>query len=176
MTDMDKAIEEAKAAVMPFESWEQLAGESGAAYAAFCAFRDFGPERNIRKAVDVTEPDEGKRGKRYRVWRNWCGQFRWRERTADYDRYMEKLKQTEVRKTIEAQGEKHRAITGKMLSVVEKKLDLMNPAELSQGNITEWVETAIRAEREAVGLVAPNGGKTEPKQREINFTPEFNGL
>ena len=39
MTDIDKAIEEAKASVMPFESWERLPGESGAAYSAFCAYR-----------------------------------------------------------------------------------------------------------------------------------------
>jgi hypothetical protein len=172
---MDKAIEEARAAVMPFESWERLPGESGAAYAAFCTFRDFGLERNIRKAVDAYEKNEGKPGKRYRMWRNWAAQFRWQERTADYDRYTEKLKQAELRKTIEAQGEKHRAVTGKMLAVVEKKLDLMNPADLTQGTVTEWVETAIRAEREAAGLVTSNG-KSEPKQGEINFTPEFEGL
>ncbi|GHU63603.1 hypothetical protein FACS189445_6840 [Spirochaetia bacterium] len=182
MTDMDKVIEEAKAAVMPFESWERLTGESGAAYAAFCAFRDLGLERNIRRAVEAAEPDPGRRDKRYRMWRGWCSAYRWRERAADYDRYTEKLKQAELRKTIEAQGEKHRVITGKMLTVVEKKLDLMNPADLSQdtdlsqGTVTEWVSTAIRAEREAGGLVAPNGGKGEPKQGEINFTPEFEGL
>jgi hypothetical protein len=176
MTDMDKAIEEARAAVMPFESWERLPGESGFAYAAFRAFRDYGPERNIRKAVEAAEKDKGQWDKRYRVWRNWCSQFRWRERAADYDNYTDKLKQAEKRKTIEAQGEKHRAVTGKMLAVVEKKLDLMNPADLTQGTVTEWVETAIRAEREAAGLVTANGGKSEPKQGEINFTPEFNGL
>jgi hypothetical protein len=180
MTEIDRAIEEAwpksaLAAVLPFESWERLPGESGAAYSAFCAFRDFGPERNIRKAVDAAEPDEGKRGKRYRVWRNWSTLFRWRERAGEYDRYTEKLKQAELRKTIEAQGEKHRAITGKMLAVVEKKLDTMNPADLSQGTVTEWVSTAIRTEWEAAGLVAPNS-KSEPKQGEINFTPEFNGI
>jgi hypothetical protein len=52
MTDMDKAIEEARAAVLPFESWERLPGESGLTYSAFRAFRDYGPERNIRKAVE----------------------------------------------------------------------------------------------------------------------------
>jgi hypothetical protein len=184
MTDMDKAIEEARAAVMPFESWERLPGESGLAYAAFCAFRDYGPERNIRKAAEGQFNKAELSGakietaiaKKYRVWRNWCSQFRWRERAADYDNYTDKLKQAELRKTIEAQGEKHRAITGKMLAVVEKKLDLMNPADLAQGTVTEWVETAIRAEREAAGLVAPNSGKAEPKQGEINFTPEFEGL
>jgi hypothetical protein len=176
MTDMDKAIEEARAAVMPFESWERLPGETGAAYAAFCAFRVLGLERNIRKAVETAEKDKGKQDKRYRVWRNWSTQFRWRERAADYDRYTEKLKQAELRKTIEVQGEMHRAVTGKMLAVVEKKLDLMDPVDLTQGTVTKWVETAIRVEREAAGLTAPNGGKSERQQGEINFTPEFNGL
>jgi len=175
MTDFEKAIEEAKAEVLPFESWERLPGESGAAYTAFCAFRDYGADRNIRKAVESFEKDETKREKRYRVWRNWSTQFRWRERASDYDRYTEKLKQTELRKTIEAQGEKHREVTGKMLDVVSKKLDTMNPEDLTQGNVTEWVATAIRAEREAAGLVTPSG-KPEPKQGELSFTPDFQGL
>jgi hypothetical protein len=182
--DFNKAIEEARAAVMPFESWERLPGESGLAYSAFCAFRDYGPERNIRKAVEEqfrkAEPHspqlETAIARKYRTWRNWAAQFRWRERTADYDNYTDKLKQTELRKTIEAQGDKHRAVTGKMLAVVEKKLDLMDPADLTQGTVTEWVEAAIKAEREAAGLATPSGGKTEPKQGEINFFTEFNGL
>jgi hypothetical protein len=80
-----------------------------------------------------------------------------------------------LRKTIEAQGEQHRAVTGKMLDVVKKKLDLMNPEELSQGNLTEWVQTAIKAEREAAGLISSNG-KAETKQGELSFVSDFNGL
>jgi len=176
MTDFDRAIEQAKAEILPFESWERLTGESSSAFAAFCSFRDYGLERNIRKAVDSAEKDEGVRAKRYRVWRNWSTAYRWRERAADFDRYMEKLKQAELRKTIEAQGEVHREITGKMLQVVGKKLDLMDPADLTQGTVTEWVETAIKAEREIAGLVTGKDGKAEPKQGELTFTPDFNGL
>ncbi len=175
MTDIDKAIELAKAEVLPFESWERLAGESSAAFSAFCVYRDCGTERNIRKAVESVEKDEAVRAKRYRVWRNWSTAFRWRERAADYDKYIERLKQSELRKTIEAQGKKHREVTGKMLDVVSKKLDTMNPADLSDGNLTEWVQTAIKAEREAAGLVAGNG-KPEAKQGELNFTSDFQGL
>jgi hypothetical protein len=179
MTDFDKAIEEAKSDVLPFESWERLAGETSAAFAAFCAFRDCGAERNIRRAVESSlksvEKNPDVQAKKYRVWRNWCTAFRWRERAADFDRYLEKLKQAELRKTIEAQGEKHRQVTGKMLDVVSKKLDLMNPEELAQGNVSEWVQTAIKADCEAAGLAAPNGG-AEPKQGELNFTPDFQGL
>jgi hypothetical protein len=190
MPDIDTIIDKAKAMLLPFESWERLPGESGAAYAAFRAFRDYGPERNIRKAVEgqfgKTELSGAKIktavAKKYRVWRNWCSQFRWRERAADYDRYTDKLKQAEVRKTIEEQGEQHRAVTRKMLTVVEKKLDLMNPADLTQNTVTEWVETAIRADREAGQFADANylGVSTSrnslPKQGEINFTPEFDGV
>jgi hypothetical protein len=175
MTDFDKAIEEARAAVLPFESWERLPGESGAAFSAFCAFRDCGLERNIRKAAEGYEKDGAKREKRYRVWRNWSTQFRWRERAADFDRYTERLRQEEMRKTIEAQGEMHRQVTGKMLEVVKKKLEAMNPDDLSQGSVTEWVQTAIRADREAAGLVTSNG-KAEPKQGELSFVSDFNGV
>jgi len=178
VTDIDKAIEEAKADNLPFESWERLPDEGGAAFGAFCVFRDLGFERSIRKAVESSLQGSGEinatlLGKKYKVWRNYSTQFRWRERAADYDRYIEHLKQGELRKTIEAQGEKHRAVTGKMLNLVEKKLDLMNPAELTQGNVTEWVQTAIKAEREAAGLA---GGKPETKQGELNFAPDFEGL
>jgi uncharacterized short protein YbdD (DUF466 family) len=175
MTDFEKVIEEAKADMLPFESWEKLTGETSLAFAAFCAFRDLGAERNIRKAVEIAEKDGGKRDKRYRVWRNWSTQFKWRERAADYDRYMEHLKQTELRKTIEAQGEMHRKVTGKMLDVVSKKLDTMNPADLSQTSVNEWVQTAIKSEREAAGIMTPNG-KAEPKQGELNFVADFNGV
>jgi len=175
MTDIDRAIEEARAEVLPFESWERLAGETGAAFSAFCAYRDLGCERNIRKAVESVEKDEAVRAKRYKVWRNWSTAFRWRERAADYDKYLERLKQSELRKTIEAQGEKHREVTGKMLDVVSKKLDLMNPVDLSQGSVSEWVQIAIKAEREAAGLVAGNE-KTEAKQGELNFVSDFQGL
>jgi len=175
MTDIEKTIEEVTQEVLPYESWEKLSGESSLAFAAFCAFRDCGAERSIRKAIEVVEKDVAVRGKRYNVWRNWAAAFKWRERAADYDQYLERLKQTELRKTIEAQGEKHRAVTGKMLDVVQKKLDMMNPNELSQGNLTEWVQTAIKAEREAAGLVTSNG-KSEAKQGELNFVSDFNGL
>jgi hypothetical protein len=67
-------------------------------------------------------------------------------------------------------------VTGKMLSVVEKKLDLMDPADLTQGAVTAWVETAVRAERDVDGLVGTNHDGAAWRQGEISFAPEFNGV
>jgi hypothetical protein len=53
MSETDGIFEEVTKELMPFESWERLSGESSAAFAAFCAYRDYGPDRNIRKAVEA---------------------------------------------------------------------------------------------------------------------------
>jgi hypothetical protein len=182
MTEIDKTIEEVIADNLPFESWERLQGETSAAFSAFCSYRDFGLERNIRKAVEAVEKDVTAQAKKYKVWRNWSTQYRWRERAADYDKYIERLKQAEMRKTIEAQGEKHREVTKKMLDVVSKKLDTMNPADLSQGSVTEWVQTAIKADREAEQFADANcfgvsaSRNSSLKQGELNFVSDFQGL
>ncbi len=186
VTDFDKVIEEAKSEILHFESWEKLTDETSRDYAAFCVFRDLGAERNIRKAAEISlngnAADKNKIEKRYRSWRNSASQFRWKERAADYDRYLEKLKAAELRKTIEAQGEKHRAVTGKMLDVVSKKLDMMNPEDLTQNMVTEWVQTAIKADREigqftdANCLGVSTGRNSTPKQGEFNFVSDFQGL
>jgi hypothetical protein len=70
-----------------------------------------------------------------------------------------------------------------MLEKVEKKLNMMNPADLTQSAVTEWVETAIRADRcypsteDSLGVCPANSRHAfVPRQGEINFTPEFNGL
>jgi len=88
-----------------------------------------------------------------------------------------------MRKTIEAQGEKQRMVTGKMLDVVSKKLDLMNPEDLTQGNLPEWVQTAIKAEREVAGQFADanclgvsTSRNSSIKQGELFFTSDFEGL
>ena len=182
MTEIDKTIEEVIADNLPFESWERLQGETSAAFSAFCAYRDFGLERNIRKAVESVEKDVTAQAKKYKVWRNWSTQYPWRDRAADYDKYIERLKQAEMRKTIEAQGEKHREVTKKMLDVVSKKLDTMNPADLSQGSVSEWVQTAIKADREAEQFADANcfgvsaSRNSCLKQGELNFVSDFQGL
>jgi hypothetical protein len=182
MNDISELYEDIKKELLPFESWERLGGESGAAYAAFCAYRDYGSCRNIRKAAEAEckkqhgEYDRSRIEKRYRMWRMWSMQFRWVKRAEDYDLYLDRLRQAELRKTIEARGEAHREVTGKMLQVVNKKLDMMNPADLSQGAVAEWVETAIKTDREIFGLT---GGKEKTENGNpgnITFTAEFEGL
>jgi hypothetical protein len=175
MTDFEKVYGEAKKDLLPFESWEKLEGEGAAAYAAFCLFRDFGADRNIKRALAANESDVVKRGKRYRLWLAWSTKYHWFKRAADYDVYLDKLKQAERRKTIEAREGAYREVTEKMLNVVNKKLDLMNPAELLQGNVKEWMTAAVNTEREVLGIMSEKR-EAASGQLEINFSNDFENL
>ena len=76
---------------------------------------------------------------------------------------------------IEGREEFHKIITEKMLNVVNKKLDMMAPEELAQGNLTDWVKTAVNAEREVLGINREEG-RDKSGQLEIKFESGFEGL
>jgi hypothetical protein len=78
--------------------------------------------------------------------------FRWFKRAADYDMYLDRIKQTERRKAIGEREAVYRNVTSKILGVVEKKLDLMEAGELTQGNVKDWMTAAIQTERTVFGI------------------------
>ena len=163
--------------ILPFESWEKLERETNLAFEAFCVYRDFGPGRNIKKALMSVESNIAKVNKKYKTWRAWSAQFYWNRRAADYDKYLDGLRLGERRKTIEEREAAHKQITEKMLYVINKKLDCMNPDDLSQSNVTEWVKTAIHTEREILGVTCEeNREKGQDKQLEIRFDDDFQGM
>jgi hypothetical protein len=192
MAGFETVIEAAKAEVLPFESWERLTGESSAAFAAFCAYRDFGAERNIKRAAEAQCQQQGCQqqgcnnqgqdtaltSKRYRAWRAWSMQFKWVQRAADFDRYVDRMKQAELRKSIEEQGKAQRRIAGKMNQKVEKKIDLMDAADLSTGAVPVWLEAASKVDREAALLLLgqDTGERQGDKPGRITFASEFEGL
>ena len=177
---MKKSNEEEKEAALnvadlPFESWTKQKGETSLALSAFCAYRDFGAERNIIKVLLSFEKDEKEARRKYRTWRNWSVQNHWKKRAADYDKYIDNMRLSERRKMIEGREEVHRQITEKMLTLVNKKLDTMAPGELKQANVTDWVKTAVQTEREVLGISKEEDGEKNG-QPEIHFDSDFEGL
>jgi len=179
MKSFDKSIEEAFSGTMPFNSWELLPKESSEAFAAFCIYRDLGFGRSIRKAIESVN-DNNAFSKSYGSWRKWAVDCRWKERAADYDRYIEQLKQSENRKTIEAQAEKQREVTGLMLDVVKNRVQTMKPEELPISGVTEWVQVVVKTEKDIANTVcgsnSTNGNNESVKQGEFNFVSDFQGL
>jgi uncharacterized Ntn-hydrolase superfamily protein len=173
MTDSNKIFAE----FPPFERWEMAPGESAAAFAAFSVYRDFGPERNIRKAVNVAEPDPVIANKRYRVWRVWAAQHSWRERAAAYDQYRDRMKLAGNRRGYEALEDANREVLKKMAAKNDKAMEMLDPARMGPETLRNYVETCARLTREGLAL---SGGPVKESDQElqplITFSPEFEGL
>jgi uncharacterized short protein YbdD (DUF466 family) len=154
------------------ESWLRQPGETNAAFHAFCLYRDYGGDRTIRKSIE----DAGLPERRVNIWRAWSNKYRWKRRTTDYDNYIEKIKREEREKTFREREQKHLAVTEKMLDLIERRLDKIDPDELAQGTITDWLKTTVNIERQCFDDTIEDEGKGKLKQLEISFFEEFDGI
>jgi hypothetical protein len=75
--------------------WEQMSGESGAAYAAFLTYRELGPTRSFVGAARVV-------GRHESLLRRWATRYRWRERAWLWDLHQARQEETVVRQQREA--------------------------------------------------------------------------
>ncbi|GHV25414.1 hypothetical protein AGMMS4952_03070 [Spirochaetia bacterium] len=161
--------------LLPFESWERLAKESSAAFAAFGFYRDFGPERNMSRAVKAAETDPVKAAKRYRMWRLWSAQFQWRERAAAYDQFLDQIKLAGRRRALEAQEAANLEALKKLMATGSKALDMIDPAQMAHGTTRDFIETGIRLTREGVDKGSNQNGD-DGAQPLLSFASEFEGL
>jgi len=153
------------------DSWERLRGETNPAWNAFCAYRDYGADRSIKKVLEL----QGIPASRYGIWCAWSGRYQWVKRAGDYDVYTDKLKRAERERRYAEREKLYRDITEKVLSIVSKRLESFDPEELSQSSIMEWIKSSIDIEKEVYGK--DGGGESSLcRQLEINFTEEFKGI
>ena len=149
------------------ESWERQKGETSLAFAAFSVYRNYGPERNIKKALRSIEQDEAVVSRRYRTWRFWATRYHWLKRAEEYDTYLDRIQLAERYKLIEERGKAHLQTSGKILAVVDNRVDTMRQGELSQNNVPYWFKTAVQTEREVLGLGKEESGKEQLRNRPI---------
>ena len=160
------------------ESWEKQKGETSLAFAAFMVYRDFGPERNIKKALRRIERDEAVVSRKYRTWRFWATQNHWIERAEDYDRDLDRIALAERRRQIIEHEKDILQTSKKMLVVVDDRVDTMGPGELSQNNVPYWFKTAAQTGREALGIGNEKGEKEQQQSKpfEVKFDSAFEEL
>ncbi|MBI9103742.1 MAG: hypothetical protein JEY99_15105 [Spirochaetales bacterium] len=154
------------------ESWLRQPGETNAAFHAFCLFRDYGGDRSIRKVLEKAGYPE----RRISIWRAWGSRFQWKRRTTEYDNYLEKIRRQEREKAFRLREQKHLDVSEKMLDLVDKRLTKIDPQELSQGTITDWVKSAVSLERQNFEDTINTETKGNLKQLEIAFFEEFDGI
>jgi hypothetical protein len=174
----EKNFDRVKELLLPLDDWEKLSGETSAAFDAFRAFRDYGAGRNLKVALLGIENDTRQFSKLYRQWRNWSAKYRWFKRASDYDAYIDRVKLAERRKTIEDREKKHLEVSGRMLDLSSRRLEMAKPEELTLNNAKDFAEAAIGIERTALDIPGDRTifETTGAKQFELNFSGEFKDL
>ncbi len=166
--------------------WDKLDGETGAAYSAFCVYRDMGTSRNLSAAYKLHLDSKGESGEvspeRAQTepsavpsetdsakglvasgrWKQWSKKFSWRERAEAYDRHLAAIRLAEQEKRAQSfsatYAEKQEEF---LLALLRIKVHLAKGAEemLAKGKLIEKV--IRRVGRDSNG---------EPVQQEEKFS------
>jgi len=124
------------------EVWDRQKNESSKAYAAFCVYRDLGPDRSLEKVRQTLDKP------RSRKWLGeWCATYNWVERARAYDDYLEKKKREEKEKAILEMAERHARLAMAFQQRVAERLREINPSELSPADMARWLDIATKLER-----------------------------
>jgi hypothetical protein len=136
-----------------------LPGEPPKAYAAFCVYRDLGPNRSLDQAGWRIYPGTQtgrKRGATGRI-REWADWWRWAQRAAAWDAALEASRRARFVQASEAIAERQAAAAALFQQQVAEQLGSMtgkDNAWLSPKDLIQWFCIAVQVERQARGLPA----------------------
>ncbi len=147
------------------ETWTRQAGESSKAYAAFCTYRDLGPERSLDKALAAANKKPTNR----RHWARWMDRFSWYARAQAYDDYIEQERRRAQEKEIMEMADRHARIATNFQTAVIQRLTKLEPEELSPSDMAKWFDIAVKVER------LSRGEATESVKQEVGGQVNIGG-
>lgn len=132
------------------EKWERQNEETPKAYAAFCVYRDMGPERTQEKV-------SAELGKSETLISRWSAKYGWVDRVTAWDDEQERLArvaaQKEQLKAIKDMRKRHADLGQAILIKAAKALQRIPEDEIKAGDISRMVDTGSKLERISRGDV-----------------------
>jgi hypothetical protein len=153
--------------------WEQLPGESAKAYAAFCLYRDQGPNRSIEATSRLyhshaaprgSQTAQGRRRGASGQIRNWAQRWSWSARARAWDQELEHVKWSQQVEASAEMAERHAREALMLQNKAVERLRLLRPEELGPREILSYLIEAAKLERLA------RGEPTERVTEEHRFT------
>ena len=159
--------------------WDRINNESAKAYAAFCAYRDYGIDRSATK---VLQRYNNKYGSRSMLTR-WSNKHNWVNRCYEYDVYMEKEQRKELHsyniKMIKRHAEQSMLLQSKAIEALIN----IDPKSLSNQELLRYIEVGMKLERDTIGYANDNKNAfsegIEKKEEDImgaRVNKDFKGL
>lgn len=122
----------------PDPVWERQPGEPARAFAAFCVYRDMGPQRSIRKAEPIIRAAGN--GARKTV-HQWSSKWGWASRAPAYDAMLDRERVAERVGEVRKMEDRHAQISLAGLSGLAMPLvALGKPRKLADGRFQDRIE------------------------------------
>jgi hypothetical protein len=138
--------------------WDQVAGESAKAYAAFCLYRDLGPRRSLDEASrryhrgSEREVQSGGRQPRASgTIRRWARLWNWSARAQAWDQQAQRIQETEQQAAIQEMAQRHAKEAMMLQNKAVERLRQLRPEELRARDTLAYLVEAARLERLARG-------------------------
>ena len=128
------------------ELLERLPQESMKAYAAFCAYRDLGPDRSMAKAGEVLGKSQG-------LMEGWSAAYDWVKRATAWDDEQDRVARKAQMDEIKKMRVRHAKIAQKALDKVSAALDKVNPDAMTNADMARLMDVASKLERLSRGDV-----------------------
>ncbi len=125
--------------------WERQERETPKSFAAFCVYRDMGPqERTLTKTADVV-------GKSTSLMDTWSQKYGWVDRAAAWDDEQDRIKREADQKAqieaIKEMRKRHTKVAVKMIDKAEAAIDEILAGEIKPADIPRLVDIATKLER-----------------------------
>jgi hypothetical protein len=124
--------------------WERQVGESEKAYIGFKTFREQEPPRRLADVATTLQ-------RSIQLIGRWSAKHRWMERVAHYDTNIERTRAAGTAAARREMNDRHAMLAKAMSAKVAKRIQDLNPDELSPGELGRWMQTISIVERLALG-------------------------
>lgn len=153
------------------ESWEKQDYETPTQYMVFCAYRDMGADRTLKKVAE-------QEGKQLRNVENYSAKNHWQSRCIDYDLYLEAQERKQNEKEILEMNKRH---IQQSLLIQKKIIDKLKGAdsnELKLGDCARLLDIVTKIERQARGvetgrISVESKGQVDVKVAPITFIDDM---
>lgn len=159
---------------------DRLPQESDVAWQAFVAYRDMPPDKRSQR--DVAK----QLGRHPSQIADWSSKHGWVRRAADWDEAADRIFRQEMQRERRSMARRHAKIAGAVLAKAVERLQTLDAAKLTAGQLAQLLDVATRVERRALGEPdrvehsGPDGGPIQVEQirsdDEIDLIAELNVL
>lgn len=124
--------------------WKKQPGESKKAFDAFRIYRDMGPTRSLVRVGQQS-------GKNRTLIERWSSRGDWQDRVDEFEAHDERVRLDNQLRAKKDMDERHAQIATSLQNKALRRLQNMDPSELSPGGLLSYLTEATRLERLARG-------------------------